>query len=80
MKWRTQPEPPLLEQMAARGPLVLCLSCGTYRTTVPGLLRARPVEVIEAHDDARGQPCEGSGAPWDELREGLAGTVPAVWE
>lgn len=79
MTWqaRRQAEPPTLAQMAARGPLVLCLKCGTYRTVVPALMGTRDGEVIEAHDGARG-PCPGSGLPWDDLRAELAGVVPEV--
>jgi hypothetical protein len=69
--------PPTLAQMAERGPLVLCLSCGTYRSTVPALMGVRSVEVLEAHDDARGQ-CEGSGDPWEDVRAVVSNVVPVV--
>ena len=70
-----------LAERAERGPLVLCLRCGTYRGTVPAmaaLVRPRAEEVIEAHPDQHGAQCEGTGEPWVRVREALEDTVPQV--
>lgn len=81
--WRTPvPEPPTLAQMCERGPLVLCLGCMTFRTTVPALVASAKAsgmtrEVVEAHD-ADGRLCRGAGAEWESLRGDLESVVPVV--